>query len=186
MRAEVPRLHREIDTANGNLFDISTFYTALLPAHAMVDGIKEAGYRGFEWHPLRFPILSGAQMNSGLISEGVKDAVVSLHQSYRSEKSLGEALHHPNRALAVVSYLVLPERVASLDDLERIQKGVGRELPVVLYPAREGEESGTERLFGEKTFQPLPEVMQQWGVATPEELIVATYERGNGFEVCEI
>lgn len=177
MTVEVTRPSVEVDSSIGNLFDKSILYTAAWPVEAFVDTIQKSGYRGLEWHPLR-GIFAGAQMSLGLVSKHSKDAVRSLHQSYRSEKSLREAWHHPNRSLAMISYVLLPERVSSLNDLERLQRVVGRELPVVLYPENPGEESGTSRKFAEKTFQPTPEVMHRWNVKTVEELATEAYKRG--------
>ncbi|MBP9816309.1 hypothetical protein KBD09_03695 [Candidatus Woesebacteria bacterium] len=177
MISEGQRPPIEIYSANGNLFDQSTLITALLPAHGLVDMIKEAGYAGFEWHPLR-GLVGAEQLNRGLVSRYVTDAIGSLHQSYRREANLGEAWRHPNRKLAMISYALLPERIASLDDLEKIQQIVGRELPIVLYPSHPDEESGTSRPFTQKMFQPSSDVMQQWGVHTAGELINETYRRG--------
>ena len=177
MNAERARPRFEIDSSVGNLFDKSILYTASWPVGAFVDTVQESGYRGLEWHPLR-GIVAGVQMNAGLVSQHSKDAIISLHQSYRGERSWREAWRHPNRALATISYVLFPERVSSLNDLERLQRVVGRELPVVLYPPNPGEESGTDRHFAEKTFQPTPEVMHSWNVKTPEELITEAYKRG--------
>lgn len=166
----------EVDSSLATLFDKSTLYTAFFPAGACVDTVKEAGYRGIEWIPFR--TVAGIQMNAGAVNQGTKDAVVSLHQSFRSEKSIGQAWHHPNKAFAIISYVALPERVSSLNNLERLQKVIGRGLPVVLYPENAGEEPGTERNFQEKTFQPTPEVMQKWKVKTVDELITESKRRG--------
>lgn len=167
----------EINSSLMNLFDKSTLYTAFWPAHAFVDTVKQSGYEGLEWHPVK-GLVAGQQMNHGLVGNDTKDAIRSLHQSWRSEKSVGEAWHHPKRGLAVVSYLLLSERIASLDTLEHLQDVVGRKLPVVLYPEKPGEPSGTDRKFDETSFQPTPEVMREWKVATPSSLIYAAQRRG--------
>lgn len=174
MSAERPRL--EIDTSVINLFDKSVFYTTFWSTEALVETAKNAGYRGFEWHSIR--TVAGVQMNAGLTTQHSKEAVFSLHQSWRSEKSLAAAWKHPNRPLAMMAYVLLPERISSLNDLERLQKVLGRKLPVVLYPSHPDEESGTNRDFAEKIFQPYTEVMRWWEVETPEELIAEAYKRG--------
>lgn len=165
-----------VSSSVGNFFDTSTLYTLAWPVEKFATTAERSGYSGLEWHPLR--LLSGLQIKSGLLTRQGRDAITSGHQSFRSEKSLREAWNHPNRLLAVASYGVLPERVKSLDDLEQLQKAVGKRLSMVLYPEYEGEESGTDRPFAQKTFQPTPEVMQRWDVNTPEELIREMYRRG--------
>lgn len=177
MNAEITRPPLEVDSSVGNLFDKSILYTASWPVGAFVDTVKESGYRGLEWHLLR-GIVAGVQMKAGLVSQYSKDAILSLHQSYRSENSWKEAWGHPNRSLATMSYILLPERVSSINELEQLQRVVGKELPVVLYPPNPEEESGTHRHFAEKTFQPTPEVMHRWQVKTPEELVAEAYKRG--------
>lgn len=82
----------------------------------------------------------------------------------------------------MASYIMFPERVNSIEGLERLQRILGRELPIVLYPSNPEEESGTDRRFSEKLFQPTPEVMYNWGVKTVEELIGEANKRGySGF-----
>src|SRR3989344_864009 len=176
MNKEAPQLSLEVDSSVGNLFDKSTLYTVAWPMGKLVDTIKEAGYRGIEWHPLR--IVAGAQMNAGLICKDDKDAIVSLHQSYRSEKNLLEAWRHQNRALALMSYVLLPERVSSLQKLEKLQGVLGKALPIVLYPSNLGEESGTDRSFAEKIFQPTSEIMYRWDVRGVDDLIEESRKRG--------
>lgn len=176
MNAEVAR-SVDVDSSVGNIFSKSTLYTALWPAHAYVDAIMEAEYKGFQWLPFR-GLPAAEQVNHGLISPYVKDAIRSLHQSYRSEKSFKEALQHPNPFLATLSYVLLPERTASLNDLEQLQKVVGRELPVVLYPPEGLESSGTDKRFAQKLFQPTPEITKLWGVTTISGLRQEAIKRG--------
>lgn len=166
----------EVKSSVMNFFDKSTLFTLIWPVGKYVKTVQEAGYEGLEWHPIR--LLSGWQIKAGLLNQQEKDGIKSAHQSWRSEKNIREALNHPNRALAVVSYAVLPEKVKSLDDIEQLQRAVGRKLPVVLYPPQFAEESGTDRPFAEKTFQPTPEIMQALNVKTPEELSEEAHRRG--------
>lgn len=158
----------EISTSLQNFFDSSTIYAAFWPVNRFAWFTKETGYQGLEWHPTR--LIAGLQMNFGLVKPREKLSIIAGHQSFRSEKTLAQALAHPNRILAVYSFLVLPERIKSLNDLQKLQQVVGRKLPMVLYPSHPGEESGTARPFAEKTFQPAPEVMKMWGIKTPQEL----------------
>jgi hypothetical protein len=174
---DAPHSSIEVDSSIGNLFDKSMLYTAMWPMGAFVDTIQAAGYRGIEYLPLR-GLLAGMQMNLGLVSQETKDTIVSAHQSYRSEKSWRQAWRHSKRLLAMSAYVVLPERVASLNDLERLQMVVGRELPVIMYPEMSGEERGTDRPFAEKIIQIVPEVWEYWGVKTPEQIIQGAEDRG--------
>lgn len=169
----------EIGSSIMSMFDASTIYTAAWPVRAFADITNEAGYNGgLEWHPVR-GMLAGIQVKSGLVNLYEKESIQSLHQSWREEKSLGDVLHHPNKPLALISYVLLPERVKSLNDLQQLQETVGRELPVVLYPpSKLGEESGTDRNFGEKLFQPTAEIMQAWNVRSVSELIGEMTPRG--------
>lgn len=177
MSKEKSLTYPEVDCSILNLLDASIVHTVLWPVDKFVDTIRESGYRGLEWHPLR-GIVAGMQMNAGLVSKDARNAVISLHQSHRSEKSIGEVLKHKNPVLAAYSYILLPERVSSLDNLEHLQGVIGRELPVILFPPNSGEESGTGRGFGAKLFQPTPEVMHRWQVKTPEQLINRTFQEG--------
>lgn len=152
----------EVDCSLANLFDKSTLYSAILPASAYVDIIKEAGYRGLEWWPFR--AVGNKQMEMGLVSQDTKNAVLSLHQSFRGERSFKEAWRSPKRFISLASYIFLPERVASLNNLERLQTVIGRELPIVLYPGKDAEESGNNRKFYSTCFQPTSEVMERWNV----------------------
>jgi len=166
----------EVSTAIGNFFDKSHPAPVLWTVGRFVRAAEESGYAGLEWHPLRIP--SSFLLKRGFASQHSKDRITSLHQSYRSEKNFTEAWNHPNRQLAVVSYFLLPERVDSLKDLQKFQEAVGRKLPVVLYATLPGEESGTDRPFGEKLFQPTPEVMEMWGVQSAEQMVEEGYRRG--------
>jgi hypothetical protein len=165
----------EVHSSLMNLFDKSILYTTGWPVGAFIDTIHEAGYLGLEWHPIR-NLLAGSQMNMGLVSGETKKSITSLHQSWRSERSFAEAVRTKNPFI-VAFYVVLPERVQSLNDLERLQKVLGHELPVVLYPNKPWEESGTTRPFAQKMFQPTPEVMRDWGTRNVEELIGQMYQR---------
>lgn len=171
----------EIASSVGNLGDKSIPQSLLWTVEKYVDVVRQARYVGLEWFPIKSFLgvpIAGLQMRRGWLTQRAKDGIISLHQSYRGEKSFAEAWNHPNRALAVLSYFILPERVSSLNDLEHIQRVLGKKLPVVLYPSQEGEESGIQRHFTDKLFQPTPGVMKQWGVRSIQELIEQTYQRG--------
>lgn len=167
----------EINTSIGNFLDVaSPMATTLSPIELINTKAKEAGYTGLEWHPVRF--LCGIQVRLGLITQKGKDAIMSAHQSYRAEKSFAEAIKHPNRNLAMVSYFILPERESSVKNLKQLQRLLRKKIPVVLYPSNKTEAAVSTASFAEKLFQPNPEVMEQWSIDSPEELISETYTRG--------
>lgn len=156
-----------IDCANLSLIDQSTVYTVFCPADVLTDTIKAAGYRGFEWHPTRNTIF-GFQMSHGFVDDETKAAVRSIHQSYRGEKSFDEAIRAGK--LGMASYILLPERSASLKDIDHIQRALGKDVPVVLYPEHgaDGPVNGAARYSS--TFQPTAEIMNDWGASTVSEL----------------
>lgn len=171
-KSEIPVCCSSVNWLDRHLSD-----SLALPIAPIIASVKRAGYDGLEWHPNR--TVAGLQMVCGLLSPDEKKMITSGHQTWRSEMTLGEVWHHPYPALALISYILLPERIASLDHLENIQGVVGKQLPMVLYPTHaEKEESGTGRNFGEKLFQPNADVMKRWGVQTLQELIDAAFSRG--------
>lgn len=168
-----------VDMSVMNFFHRSTAYTAGVPAEGLVYLAHQAGYKGLEWMPNR--TVAGAQLESNLITPYVAANINSLHQSYRSEKTWTEAKLHENPGLAKLSFIMLPEKNKSLDNLETIQRIIGLK-PTVLYVPKPGDVSGTNRAFAEKLFQPTPEIMRQWGIKSVEELIVeAKRRRYTGF-----
>ncbi len=168
----------EVDCSLMSLFDKSLLLSTFsLPASGYLDIIKDSNYSGLEWHPIK-NTRAARQMNSGRVEAEFKDSIHSLHQSWRGEKSLFQAVSSL-KPIAVFSYLILPERVASLNDLENLQRVLGKELPVVLYPTENGsEESGTERNFKEKIIQPTPEIMQRWHTRTATEFVKKAKRKG--------
>ncbi len=161
-----------------NFFDKSTIYTALLPAHAIVDIATESGYKDLEWHPLRFTV-AGEQLRHNLgVSQYVKDGIGSLHQSWRIQKTLAQVAKHPYPAIAAASFVLLPETDASLTDLQKLQRVLGKQLPVVLYPRQERPGISHQWGFAAMTYQPLPEVLEFFGVQNVEEMIKKGKELG--------
>ena len=152
MSAEQEPQSIEVHASMAQLIDVSTIYTVAWPIHAYTDSLRESGFKGMEVMPMR--TRAGMQISSGRISEDDKQFTSSLHQSYRGE-NLGQAIKglvHGN-ILAFGSYLLLPERVASLNDLDKLQNALGKQMPVVLYPGYKGEKPSTSHSFGEKLFQ---------------------------------
>lgn len=167
----------EVGTSIGNFFDQARpIATAFFPIEFINAEAQKEGYAGIEWHPFRF--MCGLQIRTGILTQKGKDAIVSAHQSYRGEKSLNEALKHPNKKLAAISYFVLPQRESSIKNLRQLQKVLQRKIPIVLYPSDKTEAAIRQDSFAEKLFQPNPEIMQQWGINSPEDLISEAYRRG--------
>lgn len=168
----------KINSSLGNFLDKSMPYTLLWTVNRFVSTAQQAGYAGLEWHPFRLP-MTGLQIRNDTVSQHEKNGIKSLHQSFRGEKNIFEAWHHSNRTLALIAYTLLPETVKSLNHLEHIQMVVGKRLPTVLYPPLKlGEESGVNRPFAEKLFQPTPEVAKRWYVQSVKELVGEAQRRG--------
>jgi hypothetical protein len=138
-------------------------------ASEITDTMQEFGVDTIQWMPTR--TRAGYELLFGVVGDNVKTAISSVLQSPRSEKSILESFKHPSPVVAAGAYVLFPHRIDSLKDIDQIQSVVGRSLPVVLYPAYEGEPSLTTHPFKEKLFQPTPELMNRWKLKTPDELI---------------
>lgn len=160
-------LASQIAPEPGLPFHSATFY---------VDHALEAGYRGHEWYPLRNTTLVGFQTNTGLLPQYVKDNIRSAHQSWRSEKSLREAYNHPNRQIALESYVLMPHVDSSLGSIDRLQRTVGRKLPVVIYPDTVAGRRQWD--FEESTYQPDITVMKEFGTTNIQEMLEEGRRRG--------
>lgn len=165
-----PAQKMELDTAILNYLGLATIYTTLLPIDAFIDIASESGYSGLEYHPLKG--IPGISINHGKISE--PDKIKSLHEGFRGEKTIFDALRHPNKALALQAYMALPYGPTSVRELDRLQEIVGKKLDIVLYPKTtlfDEAALGRHTNFGENTYQPTKEVMEMWGVTTIDEMI---------------
>lgn len=167
----------EISASLLNFFDKSVIYTAFWPVNAFTDTVLSAGYKGIEWHPVR-GIRAGIEMKIGAVSKSSRDTIVSLHQSYRGEKNLKQVLQHPNKLLAGMAYILLPEIDSSLSDLQSFQELVGRNLPVVLYDREHSNNQSLRLMFGERLIQPDPGLMERWQSIDCINFTKQLYERG--------
>lgn len=173
----------ELDSSSISLLDKSTLYSTLIPigrgvpVRGLLDISLEAGYEGLEWAPVRFGTL-GWQMHNGALSREEKDGIRSFQQSFRSEKTIFDSLKHQNPVFALYAYALLPQSEASLDDLEKLQKVLGKEMPVVLYPRQLGEKPLGERPFSQKTYQAMPDAMEFFGAINIEEMVRAGKKLG--------
>lgn len=173
------------ETASLNFLDKSTITsTYWWTAGRYTDASKRANYHGLEWHPLSVRVPAGLQVESGIVGENFKRSILSAHQSFRGERNIRQVYRHPNKLMALASYFLLPYSTDSLGNLERLQKVVGRDLPVILSPpVGDLEETGMlYRPFGERLFQPTTEVMKRWNVGSIDGLIEEYQLRGyDGF-----
>lgn len=174
----------EVDASIMNFFGPNTIYTTVWPFSKFKSMATEAGYDGLEVHPLQLPVISGFQLRTGIgLNEDQKKFVRSMHQSWRSEKSFDDVLACRKQglfkfAVSAFTYLTLTEREESLDDLDKIQRAVGRKLPAILFPPQSPqEESGVKRNYAEKLFQPTATLMDQWDIKTVTGLIKALFDK---------
>lgn len=184
-RAE--RRSPEILLNNGVLLDKATLYTLVWPLGRYKRFVEEAGYDGLEWIPPRVIFPAAFQLQTGLASEA-RGVIRTAHQSYSTEKitnfrqnlryAIGALRGDPKALVALGSLAFLQQDIASLDGLEKIQRTLGRRLPVVVYPTTQIRDEVVLRPFGEKMFQPTPEVMRLWGVKNAEELVAEAKRRG--------
>ena len=152
----------------------------LRSASFYVDKALEAGYDGHEWFPMRNLAEVGRQTNDGALPDYVKESIRSAHQSWRHEKTFGEAWDNPNRKLrwlGMASYFLFPETTESLEYINRLQEQLGRKLPVVMYPDTEGGRH-TDFEFKNKTYQPSANVTREFGANTIQEMIDEGRRRG--------
>lgn len=163
-----------------NMVDSSTLWSLLAPMELYSAIAGKAGYSGLEYLPFRIP---HTQLKTGLLSKKALSSVRSAHQSFRTEKNLPGVRSHRNPKLAAQAYVTLPEKVASLKDLEKLQKALGKELPVVVYPPNEWMGETRPEIFEileNKLIQPAPELLGAWKTKTLEEFIRETLNRGFG------
>ncbi len=168
--AQEPVRKMELDAAVLNFLGLATIYTTLLPIDAFVDLASESGYQGLEYHPLKW--IPGISINHGRISE--PDKIRSVHEGFRGQKTILDALKHPNKALAIQAIMMLPYGPTSVEELNKLQEIVGRKLDIVLYPKDSSSEEvqlGRHTDFGENTYQPTRDVMKMWGVKTIDEML---------------
>lgn len=166
----------EINTSITNFLDTKIPYTVLWTAEKLVMVAKDCGYSRVEWHPI--PTFSGTQMKAGFISDKTKNAIASIHQNTPKQETLSAAWNHPNRFLAILHYVFLQNNRQSLDSLEYVQKVIDKKVPMILYPPIKRGESGTNRDFIEKLFQPTSDIMHMWKVKTVKQLIAQSKRRG--------
>lgn len=153
----------EVSFSMQNMVDVSTLWAFIAPVEMYSAVAKRAGYSGIEYFPFRVPHI---QVRTGLITNGALKSITSAHQSFRTEKTLKEVRNHPNPKLAAQAYVTMPEKFASLKDLEKLQKELGHKLPVVVYPPNEWMSETRPAIFNKlanKLIQPAPELIEALG-----------------------
>ncbi|MBN1263122.1 MAG: hypothetical protein JW991_02075 [Candidatus Pacebacteria bacterium] len=156
----------EVSTSLMNYFSAATFYTAFWPVSRQLEKARQAGYSGLEWHPTR---LGSLQVKLGVLKERDKDYIQCGHQGFGA--GFSDIFTRSKSAFFFFQFCLLPQSIDSLADLRDLQKVIGRDLPVVLYPSGDlKKDSVSQKLFAEKTFQPSPELMSAWGIRTIDEL----------------
>lgn len=146
-----------------NLVDTSTLWALLAPIETFTNISKSAGYQGVEYFPYRIP---HTQVRTGLLSKESLRQIDSAHQSFRTEKNLGEVKKHPRPILALKAFITMPEKVASLTDLKILQRKLGKLLPVIVYPQNEWAGETRPAIFDtlvNKLIQPAPELISTLG-----------------------
>ncbi len=161
------------------MVDPSTFYAVFMPVEWYTFLAQRVGLKGIEFFPTR---VSHYQAKNGLISPLVKDNILSAHQSFRGERNLTDVFKNKTwrkRAIATTAFLALPHKDSSMETLQRLQKWVGRDIPIVAYP-----ESGpgpavlyTEQDFSQRLaslknriFQPSAQHLKKWDISRPETI----------------
>lgn len=161
-----------------NLLDASTFGSILKPIKDYRVMAEDSGYGGIEFFPWRIP---SVQIQLGLITAKDKAAIKVVHQSYRSERSLREVWQHPNRELAALAFLALPERIASLKLLKKLQGMLPDNIPIIIYPYHEWRGEEQYELFPRiknKLVQTAPELLDRWQVKSAKEFVDEVSRRG--------
>ncbi len=172
----------EVNFSMQNMVDTSTLWALLAPMEFYSAVAKKAGYSGIEYFPFRIP---HTQVRIGLLTKDALNSVRSAHQSFRTERNLREVRRHPNPKLAAQAFITLPEKFASLKDLEKLQEALGKDLPVVVYPPNEWMGETKPEAFdrlGNKLIQPAPELMGAWGAETVDEFV--NEARRRDYEFC--
>jgi hypothetical protein len=182
---------REINCSVVNLQDFSTFYTATWGIEQFREIIQAAGYSRMELHPLKKPT---NEILSGQASSEAKNAIGSFHQSFHSPRNAIELvwrmiaeiprqLKNPiglARTEAIIGgqHFLLWSEAGSPDIFVRVQEALGRSLPMVFYVHEKVDERIPHLPFAERLVQPYPEMMDELGAKTIDEMMAILNTRG--------
>lgn len=159
--------HNTYGISTASLLDTTTLFpTIIWSVEDHIHLAHESGYDGIEIWPQRFRILH--QIKSGMFDQALKSSILSAHQS------VGSAFPDVRTIEEAQLLVFLPERVASLKDLQNIRKYVD-DIAVVLT-----HETPTsflrKHIFSKQGIQTYPEVCDFWKVNSAEEFVNKIYE----------
>jgi len=160
--------HARISTANLNLPPIK----AMKEGYSFHDDfLNEAGYTGFEVHPVR-----GRMTAEILLGKKTTELVTSWHQSFVDMNLRQIASSTIKRDSNVTGdhlklAIGLPDRKRSLGYLATMQARIDQLLPVVLYPEKQGTQrqynfnyKAYENTFEKRLWQPTAKILDDWEV----------------------
>lgn len=113
----------------------------LSPIEVWVFVSRRLGYDGLEWHPMRPNYPSMFLLRIGLITQYGRNGVISVHQSYRGERSWSDVKNAVQRALradfvSLVSYLLLAYK-GNVSSHQSCIELMGYDSVFVFYPDTE-------------------------------------------------
>ena len=114
--------------------DPATIYLALAPIESHIRIARESGVSGIEFLPTHVAHL---QLSAGAISPHVRHEILSAHQSFRGEISVGDILRRDTtraKLIAAASFFLLTEQYASLADVKKLRQILGKDIHAVAYP----------------------------------------------------
>lgn len=181
----------EVGFSMQNLMDASTLWAIVAPIEISSAVARKAGYvrmdgsPNVEYYPYNVP---HAQIRTGVVTSSALNSITSAHQSFRTEKSLKEVINFQpksKRKIAAQAFVTMPEKFASLEDLEKLQRELGHRLPVIVYPPNEWMGEARPEAFrrlDNKLIQPAPELLDAWGVNTIPEFLDKV--KAGGYKLC--
>lgn len=167
----------EINFSMQNMVDSSTLWGIISPIELHTSVAKKSGYDGIEYYPYRIPHI---QVATHLITQQSLELIHSAHESFRTEQSIRAIMKHPNPKLAAQVFFTMPEKYTSLKDLSKLQKVLGIDIPVIVYPPNDW--MGQERpelhdILRNKLIQPAPELINAFGKSMEKA-------SGFGYKLC--
>jgi hypothetical protein len=162
----------EIIGSNLNYYGLATIKTTLMPIDQLMQSMEKTDYDGMEYNHLSLPWTQAEKLTKDQLT-----FIKFLKQSYRQEKTFGEAWNHPNKFLALQSYFVMPESEASLFALENLQQDAGN-IPIILESVDTKEKIARHNFTGEKLLQPHARLLERYNITTLQELKDKAIELG--------
>ncbi len=132
------------------------------PLKRIIGDAQEWGLSGIQYVPMRWLTQAGRDVEAGRVPASQANKILSLEQSFRSERTLGEVRRHPNPLLAAQAMVLMQERRSCLQQLWRLHLDLDQgDLPTVMYPHLV-EEPQYPRwdYFKKRLMQPTPALAQ--------------------------